>query len=106
MIEDGEVERGWLGVGVQTLTPEMAESFKVISASAGVLVNSVDEGTPADKAGLQRGDIIVAYDGKAIAHPRHLQNYVADTDVGKDVRIKILREGLKKTLTVRVGKHL
>ncbi|MCF8720649.1 S1C family serine protease [Nitrospina gracilis] len=106
LIENGEVERGWLGIGIQHMTPDMAESFRVSRDQSGVVVNSIDDGAPADKAGLRRGDIIIAYDGKEIAHPQHLQNYVADTKVGKTVQIKILRDGLEQTLEVEIGKYL
>ncbi|CCQ91540.1 Serine endoprotease [Nitrospina gracilis 3/211] len=105
LIENGEVERGWLGIGIQHMTPDMAESFRVPRDQNGVVVNSIDEGAPADKAGLRQGDIIIAYDGKDIAHPQHLQNYVADTKVGETVKIKILRDGLEQTLEVKIGKY-
>jgi len=106
LIENGEVERGWLGVGIQHLTPEMTESFQVPRNQAGVVVNSIDQGAPAEKAGLRQGDIIIAYDGKQVAHPKHLQNYVAETRVGKTVPIKILRDGLEQTVEVEIGKYL
>ncbi|NIQ00291.1 MAG: trypsin-like serine protease, partial [Nitrospinaceae bacterium] len=65
IIEKGGVERGWLGVGIQSLTPELATSFQV-RRTGGVLVNSIDDGAPADKAGLHRGDIIISFDGKSV----------------------------------------
>ncbi len=106
LIEKGEVERGWLGVGIQSLTPEMAESFKVSQTRGGVVVNSVDKDTPAEKAGLQQGDIIIAYDDKAVTEPKHLQLFVAETKVGDEVRVQILRDGKEKTLMVRIGKYM
>ncbi|CAI2718339.1 S1C family serine protease [Nitrospina watsonii] len=106
LIDNGEVERGWLGVGIQNMTPDMAESFRVSRHQSGVVVNSIDEGAPAERAGMRQGDIIIAYDGKNVAHPQHLQNYVADTKVGQSVQIKILREGAEQTLEVEIGKYL
>jgi len=104
LIEKGEVERGWLGVGIQPLTPELAASFKVSKASWGVVVNSIDKGAPADEAGILRGDIIVNYDGKAVSDLKSLQRYVADTEIGKSVPIKIVRDGREKMIVVKVGK--
>ncbi len=103
LIENGTVERGWLGVGIQSMTPELAESFQV-SLDDGVLVNSVDDGAPAGKALLQ-GDIIVAYDGKTVPDSKSLQKLVAETRIGKSVPLKIIRDGIPKTVYVEVGKH-
>ena len=104
LIENGTVERGWLGVGIQSLTPELAESFKV-SPDDGVLVNSVDDGAPAGKALLQ-GDIIISYDGKTIPDSKSLQKLVAETRIGKSVPLTIIRDGIQKTVYVEVGKYL
>lgn len=105
LIEEGTVERGWLGVGIQSLTPELAVSFAV-SREDGVLVNNVDTGTPAHKAGLLQGDIIISYDGKVVLDSKSLQKLVAESHVGKSVRLKIIREGVEKTVFVEVGKYL
>ncbi|MDH5762573.1 MAG: trypsin-like peptidase domain-containing protein [Nitrospinota bacterium] len=105
LIEKGTVERGWLGVGIQSLTPELAVSFHV-SREDGVLVNSVDDGTPAHKAGLLQGDIIISYDGKTVPDSKSLQRYVAESHIGKSVPLRIIREGLEKTVFVEVGKYL
>lgn len=105
LIDEGTVERGWLGVGIQSLTPELAVSFAV-SREEGVLINNVDVGTPAHKAGLLQGDIIISYDGQAVLDSKSLQKLVAESHVGKSVRLKIIREGIEKTVFVEVGKYL
>ena len=105
LIEKGVVERGWLGVGIQSLTPELASSFAV-SRDKGVLVNSVDVDTPAHKAGLLQGDIIVSYDGQMVLDSKSLRKLVAESRIGKSVRLKIIREGIEKTVFVEVGKYL
>jgi S1-C subfamily serine protease len=105
LIAEGTVERGWLGVGIQSLTPELAASFAV-SREDGVLVNSVDAGAPAHKAGLLQGDIIVSYDGQTVLNSKNLQRLVAESNVGKSVRLKIIREGIEKTVFVEVGKQM
>jgi S1-C subfamily serine protease len=105
LIEEGTVERGWLGAGIQSLTPELAVSFAV-SREDGVLINNVGRGTPAYKAGLLQGDIIISYDGKVVLDSKSLQKLVAESHVGKSVRLRIIREGVEKTVFVEVGKYL
>jgi len=105
LIAEGIVERGWLGVGIQSLTPALAVSFAV-SREEGVLVNSVDDGAPAHKAGLLQGDIIISYDGQTVPDSRSLQKLVAESRIGKSVRLKIIREGIEKMVFVEVGKYL
>ncbi len=105
LINEGTVERGWLGAGIQSLTPELAVSFAV-SREEGVLVNEVGTGTPAQRAGLLQGDIIINYDGQTVLDSKSLQKLVAESRVGKSVRLKIIREGIEKTVFVEVGKNL
>ncbi len=105
LIDEGTVERGWLGAGIQSLTPELAVSFAV-SREEGVLVNNVDVGTPAHKAGLLQGDIIISYDGQIVLDYKSLQKLVAESRIGKSVRLNIIREGVEKTVFVEVGKYL
>ena len=104
LIESGDVERGWLGVGIQKVTPELAASFKMPHLQSGVLVNEVADNTPAESGGIFRGDIIIQYDGKRVKNSINFQHMVADTQVGKKVPIKILRDGQEKTLFISVGK--
>jgi len=104
LIENGEVERGWLGIGIQPLTPELAITFKADRSSQGVLVNSVDEGAPAQMSGLRQGDIILSYNGNSALDTNSLQRLVAGTEIGQVALIKILRQGREKILHVKVGK--
>jgi len=106
LIEHGSVERGWLGVGIQTVTPQLAASFNATSWRGGVLVNSVEGETPAQSAGIQRGDIIIQYDGQQVPGSKQFQSLVANTEVGRTVSIKILRDGAEKLLHARIGKSV
>jgi len=101
LVKKGKVTRGWLGVGVQPLTPELAKSFGV--SGEGVLVNQVMPKSPAEAAGLKVGDLILSVDGKTIKDPRELQRIIADVDIGKSVELNILREKEKRVLKVQVG---
>jgi serine protease Do len=100
--EKGSVTRGWLGIGIQEITPALEKSFG-LKDKEGVLVSDVYRGTPADKAGIKRGDVIVQYDGKAVTDPNHLSRMVASTSVGRMVDIKLLRDGNVMERTVKVG---
>lgn len=97
LVQTGKVVRGWLGVSIQELTPELASQFGITEAK-GVLVSDVMDDSPAKKAGFERADVIVEYDGKPMDSPTHLRNAVAQTPVGKKVTIKFIRD--KKTKTV------
>ncbi len=102
--EFGHVTRGWLGVGIQRLTPEMAESMK-IKAEEGVLISQVFEAGPAGKAGIKVGDVVLEYNGKAVKAPAELQNTVAWTAPGTKADVVILRDGKRQTLKVTVEKR-
>jgi S1-C subfamily serine protease len=104
LIEKGTVDRGWLGIGIQTVTPELAASFNAVNWKGGVLVNSVEGHTPADSAGLRRGDIIIQYDGQRVPGSKKFQSLVANTEVGRTVPIKVLRDGAEKILHAKIGK--
>ena len=84
LVKTGKVVRGWLGVSIQELTPELASQFGV-SDTKGVLVSDVMDDSPAKKAGFERADVIVEYDGKPMDSPTHLRNAVAQTPIGKKV---------------------
>src|SRR6058998_2784766 len=99
----GHVTRGWLGVGIQPLTADLAKSFKV-TGTDGALVTSVSEGSPAAKAGLKQGDVIVEYDGRPVARAGDLPRAVAETPVGRAVPVKVVRDGKPLTLTATVGR--
>jgi serine protease Do len=98
----GKVIRGWLGVAIQDITPDLAKSFGLKQAG-GALVADVTPDSPAARAGLQRGDIIVEYDGTHIEAAHQLPELVASTDIGKTVPIKVLRNGESKTLSITVA---
>jgi len=99
----GHVTLGWLGVGIQPLTADLAKSFKV-TGTDGALVTSVSEGSPAAKAGLKQGDVIVEYDGRPVARAGDLPRAVAETPVGRAVSLKVVRDGAPVTLTATVGR--
>ncbi|MEE3253712.1 MAG: trypsin-like peptidase domain-containing protein [Nitrospinota bacterium] len=103
LVESGSINRGWLGVGIQDLTPELASSLQFENTD-GVLVNSVAIKTPARKGGIEQGDIILKYDGKSVFDLKKLQKMVAETSIGKIVEIKIFREGKEKYLKIKIGK--
>jgi len=102
--DKGEVTRGWLGVGIQDLTPELADYYG-LKAQKGVLVTQVFEGDPAGNAGVQVNDIIIAVDGKPVATGRQLSNMIANTEVGHKTTLDLIRDGSKKTLTVTLAKR-
>ncbi|MBC2833941.1 DegQ family serine endoprotease [Paragemmobacter straminiformis] len=99
----GETRRGWLGVRIQDVTPDVAEAMG-LAASKGALVTDVPEG-PAKEAGLQAGDVITTFDGKEIGTVRDLTRQVADSPVGSAVPVIILREGKTETLSVTLGRR-
>jgi S1-C subfamily serine protease len=92
IIKNGRVQRAWIGVGIQDLTPELATALKV-DPRAGVLVNSVNEGGPAQKANVKPGDIIAAVAGKKVTDGRELVREVISHDVGQTVNLEIIRDG-------------
>lgn len=102
LIKTGKVVRGWLGVSVQDLTPELAKQFGVPDVK-GALIGEVVEGSPAMKAGLKQGDVVVGYGGKQVDDSGHLRNMVAATPVGRKVEFDIIRDKKKETLTVAIG---
>ena len=99
LINFGETRRGWLGVRIQEVTKEIAE-VENLKKTEGALVASVGEGSPADRAGLKAGDIILEFDGKKIDTMRTLPKVVANTKVGKSVELKIWRN--KKSISKRL----
>ncbi len=99
----GSVTRGWLGVSVQPVTPELARSFG-LDKQRGARVGDVMAQGPAEKAGIKRGDVIVSYDGKKIDDASALPALVASTPLGKTVPVEVVRDGKNKTIDVAVGK--
>jgi serine protease Do len=98
----GKVARGWLGIVIQKMTPEIAKTFG-ISESEGALVSDVMEGGPAEKAGVKRGDLIISYDGKKVKDNDTLPRLVAATEIGKKVRLVLIRDKRQMEVDVVVG---
>jgi len=99
----GETRRGWLGVRIQQVTDEIAESLG-IKPARGALVAGVDEKGPAKPAGIEPGDVIVKFDGQDIKEMRDLPRVVADTPVGKEVPVLVIRKGREETRSVTLGR--
>lgn len=102
LMKTGTVTRGYLGVNIQTLTPDLVRALK-LETRKGALVSDVMPDSPADKAGIERGDVIMTFNGKAIDDSRDLAATVAATPVGDDTEVLVLRDGQKKTLSLTVG---
>ena len=100
--EHGKTKRGWLGVRIQVVTDEIAESIGLDKAR-GAMVAGVTDGGPAAKAKIEAGDVILSFDGKPIPDMRALPRVVADTPIGKAVPIEVWRKGKKQNLQVEVG---
>jgi serine protease Do len=104
LIQSGKVTRGWLGVGIQEITPELAKSFN-LSKPEGVLVSQIEPDSPAAKAGLRPEDVILEYNGKETKTRRDLSMAVADTKVGVPAKLKISRGGRTMNLDVAIGER-
>ncbi len=101
-LKEGKVVRGWLGVVIQKITPELRAKLDLLNES-GALVADVFAGGPAEAAGIKRGDVIVAFDGKPIKDSRALPYIVASTPVGKKTAVEIVRKREKRVVQVRIG---
>src|SRR5450755_3740373 len=99
----GELRRGWLGVRIQTVTDEIAESLN-IKPARGALIAGVEEKGPAKPAGIEPGDVVIKFDDKDIKEPKDLSRVVADTAVGKEVDVVIIRKGAEETKKVTLGR--
>jgi serine protease Do len=101
-LKEGKVVRGWLGVLIQEITPDLKEKFN-LKENKGALVADVNPDGPADKAGIKRGDVITTFDGKEVNGFKDLPLIVSKTPVGKTVSVEVLRKGEKKSFKVKVG---
>ncbi len=101
--KEGKVTRGWLGVMIQEVTKDLAKSLG-LKKEEGALVGDVISGGPAEKGGIIRGDVIIEFEGKKIKKMKELPAIVANTAVGKESKVKVIREGAEKALTVKIGK--
>ncbi|TVQ31687.1 MAG: DegQ family serine endoprotease [Phycisphaeraceae bacterium] len=102
LIDTGDVERGFLGVQIQPLTPEIAESFG--HTGGGALIGDVAENSPAARAGLQPGDIVTRFNGRPVRDMNEFRNYVASTSPGSSVEIHVFRDGSRTTLQAEIGR--
>lgn len=99
--QNGKVTRGWLGVMIQRITPELQESFKLKNAS-GALVNDIVPNGPADRGGMKRGDVITRFDGVDISSMEALPKQVASIKPGTSVKVEVMREGKPKMLEIKI----
>jgi serine protease DegQ len=104
IVQSGGVTRGWIGVEVQDLTPELAESFKRPNTN-GALIAGVLKGGPADRAGIKPGDILVAVDGDPVLDSSSMLNLIAALSPGKTASITVIRNGSDKTVKINTGKR-
>lgn len=98
----GKIARGWLGVVIQKITPEIAKTFNLKEAE-GALVSDVTENGPAEKAGIKRGDVIISFNGKKIKDNETLPRLVAATEIGKRVKVEVVRDGKTVAFDVIIG---
>ena len=104
IIQTGSVTRGWIGAGVQELTPELAESFK-LGSTKGLLITEVTPNGPSEKAGVKTGDILIAIDDWVVADWNIMLETVTNLPPGKVVTLKLLRNGAAMSLPVKIGKR-
>jgi serine protease Do len=96
------VVRGWLGVAMQDVTPEIAHSFG-LSGEDGALISDLYRGGPAHRAGIRRGDVVVGFNGRPVKNSRELARWVSEIPIGTPVKIDVVREGNRQTYDVTVA---
>jgi Do/DeqQ family serine protease len=104
LIKTGKVHRGQLGVGIQPMTPELAQQFG-LNETRGILVNTVADNGPAAKAGIRRGDVIVAFNGKPVTDGNTLRNQIAGTPPGTEVKLTVVRDKREQEIPVTLGEY-
>lgn len=105
LMREGRVVRGWMGIAIQEMTPELAVALKLPKDQGGALISDVHKDGPSDLGGLMRGDIIIGYGGTAVKTVKDLRFMVARTKVGEEVEIRVLRDGQVKMLIVRIAER-
>lgn len=105
ILKHGEVKRGQLGVSIQDITPDLQTAFNFKNGQKGVLITGVAEGSEAEKAGLQPGDLVTSIDGKEVMSAAALRNQIGIRAIGDKAKIQFLRDGKEKELSVAVGKN-
>ena len=103
LVKYGETRRGWLGVKIQSVTDDIAETMGMDSPR-GALIADVTKTGPAEKAGIEAGDVIVEFNGRPVREMRDLPRIVAETEIGKQVTVRLLRQGKEMTVTAEVGR--
>lgn len=103
IVDHGEVRRGQIGVGIQDITPDLRDAFALKNGQSGALVTSVSKNSPAEKAGIKAGDIIIMLDGTAITSTGQLRSRIGIKEIGDKVAVTILRDGKEKQLQVKIG---
>ncbi|MHB9030943.1 MAG: PDZ domain-containing protein, partial [Candidatus Latescibacterota bacterium] len=104
LVSTGRFIRGYLGVNIQNITPELAESLN-IPQKQGVVVASVEEGSPAGRAGLRRYDVITTMDGKPVSSAAELRNLISLRGPGSRVELTFMRDGTERTVTITIGEY-
>jgi serine protease DegQ len=104
IVQKGSVTRGWIGVGLQDITPELAQSFQ-LPASRGVLITQVERGSPADKGGIRPGDILIAVNDRPVADSVTMLNLIAALPPGQRAVIKLARNQAQNDVTVTIGRR-
>ncbi len=104
IIKHGKVIRGWMGVSIQNVTPELAKSLG-FKQTEGALIAGVENGSPAEKAGLKRGDLVTALNGKKVEDSTNLRNMVAASAPGTKIEVTIIRDGKEKTISLTLGEY-
>jgi serine protease Do len=102
LAKKGRVSRGWLGVGLQDVTPELAAHFKV---PEGVLVTQVFRNSPAEKSELRRGDVITSFNGARVKNIRALQGFVGSAAAGSEAAMTVSRDGREKEVKIKIGER-
>ncbi|NJM30051.1 MAG: DegQ family serine endoprotease [Rhizobiales bacterium] len=103
LVKYGETRRGWLGVKIQSVTDEIAESMNMPKPRGALIADVTKEG-PAEKAGIQAGDVVIEFNGRAVNQMRDLPRIVAETEIGAKVPVKVLRKGQEVAVTAEVGR--
>ncbi|MGH1485847.1 MAG: DegQ family serine endoprotease [Cellvibrionaceae bacterium] len=104
ILDHGEVRRGQLGISIQDITPDLRRAFQLENGQKGVLISSVAEGSPADKAGIKAGDIVIAVNGQATPSTGQLRSQIGMRTIGEKIKLTYIREGKEATASVKVGK--
>ncbi|MCK5140052.1 MAG: DegQ family serine endoprotease [Thermodesulfovibrionia bacterium] len=104
LVKEGKVTRGWLGITIQSVTPELAKEFGLKNGK-GALVSDVFSGSPAEKAGIKRGDVILQIKGRTVRDSESLRNIVAQTEAGSRIKLKIIRDNKPVSLTATIAEY-